>query len=100
MSGTPFPDRGAFDAMRMGAYPLGCCGTVMLPAVLPTVSMPPPGYFRMFVFGHSTVVWGLVLHGQPSIYSRFGNSASWLVLSSTVGLGMIFHGQLSGCSNF
>ena len=79
---------------------MGCYGTLMLPAVPLPFSLPPLGSFGCFsVFGDSTVVLGLVLHGQPLIYNSFESTTSRLGLSPTVALGMILHSQPSTCSN-
>ena len=53
--------------MGMEAYPVGCYETLMLPAVPLPFQLPPLVRFGCFTcFGYSTVVLGLVLHGQPS----------------------------------
>ena len=65
--GRPFPDRGAFDAMGMGAYPVGCYGTLIFPAVPLPFQLPLLVTFGcFFVVDDSTVVLGLVIHGQSS----------------------------------
>ena len=81
---------------------MGCYGTLMLPAVPLPFQLPPLVSFGyLFVFGDSTVVLGLVLHGQPLIYNSFESTTSWLGLSPTVASGMIsLYSQPSTCSNF
>ena len=86
------PGRGAFNALGMGAYPVGWYGTLMLPAVPLPFQLPPLVSFRcLVVFGDSAVVLRLVFHRQPLIYNSFESTTSWLGLPPTVASGMILH---------